>query len=720
MPVNRSRAAYDTFIHEANANKNFGDWHLLTLAGDTNDRRFTLLYFAGLPPQGATVSTATLRIWLRTGPTSDWSGTHTITAKRITRGWKESLITWNRAGTAQLTDGTTNPASAVVVNGTGGQMVEIDVSLMMADVAAGADYRGIRLEVDTTGTRRIHSSESATPSFRPQLEVVWNRAPLAPVDLAPSGGRSVSVSNPVLTWNFKDREGDEQAEFQVQIATTDTVDSGGAFPSPEFDTGWVASVEEEFDTSTGVSRSASVTTTNTSTTITAATATFESADVGHSITGTGIPAGTTIATFVSATEVTMSQAATASGTVTATITRTWAGITDGATRYWIVRTKDVPGLVSPWSDPEEFRRDAKGAFTIDSPIDGGTVDETTPPIVTTLTGRAQEALAYQLLVEDPLRGWMTTWEQPRFLAESADGVAHSFNIPKGLIRRPYNYRIRVWSWDTVDREDTPGDSARLTDVATFTFVRSATPSPVTSLTVVEETPGVKLTWNRAALVGQPDFFALMVDGERVFDRIDPLDFSLGGDPIVYEMVWYGATNNVEHTFEVEAVVDDGGTLKHSQGNATVTMTPDLADAEVGGTWLVDDDTQLHPSSTLPRRVRIRGAEVPDLQIGESSATFFPVGRRSPVYIVDAIRGLEGTVSGVVGANDLDDPNSADFLDNFEWAKLPENVGRRWRLVFGDINIPVQLGQATNTHMDSHLRRHQVSIEVSQIAEFPDD
>jgi len=650
MPTNRSRASYDTLISEGEPNKNFGDWHLLTLAGNASNRRFALLYFAGLPPAGATVSSATLRVWLKVGATSDWSGTHTITARRILPTWKESLITWNRAGSGQLVTGATNPASAVVTGGTGGQLVEFDVSLMMADVAAGADYAGIRLEVNTNGTKRIHSSESATPEFRPQLEIQWNRAPLEPTDLAPAGGRSVSVSHPVLTWNFRDREGDEQAELRVLISTSSAIGSGGQLSTNEFDSGWVVSDEEQLDLSTTA----------------------------------------------------------------------YAGVAGGATRYWQVRTKDVPGQISPWSDVEEFRRDAKGVFTVDSPLDGGTVDETTPTITTTLTALAQEALAYRLMEDDGTGNFVTLWDQPRFAAAESAGVAHSFNIPKGLIRRTgRQYRLRVWSWDTVDREGTPGDPVRYTDVATFTFVRSAAPSPVTALTVVDETPGVKLTWNRAAGVSSPDWFCLMVDGERVFDRIDPAEVSLGGDPIVYSMVWYGVQNNVSHTCEVEAVTLDVGKLKHSQSNATVTMTPDLSEAEVGGIWLVDDYDQLHAPASLPRRIRIRGAEMPDLQVGESSATFYPIGRRSPVIVVDAIRGLEGTVSGVVGQNDLDDPNSVGFLANWKWAKLPENVGRRWRLVFGDVNIPVQLGQAGGTHTDSHLRRHQVSVEVSQIAEFPE-
>jgi hypothetical protein len=55
-------------------------------------------------------------------------------------------------------------------------------------------------------------------------------------------------------------------------------------------------------------------TTNTSTTVTSATAAFISADVGRTITGAGIPAGATIATVVSATEITISAAATATAT----------------------------------------------------------------------------------------------------------------------------------------------------------------------------------------------------------------------------------------------------------------------------------------------------------------------------------------------------------------------------------------------------------------------
>lgn len=66
-------------------------------------------------------------------------------------------------------------------------------------------------------------------------------------------------------------------------------------------------------------RTASVTTTSASTTVTAVSGTFSSDDVGEAITGTGIPASTTISSFTSSSSVVISNAATASGTVTATI-----------------------------------------------------------------------------------------------------------------------------------------------------------------------------------------------------------------------------------------------------------------------------------------------------------------------------------------------------------------------------------------------------------------
>lgn len=64
---------------------------------------------------------------------------------------------------------------------------------------------------------------------------------------------------------------------------------------------------------TNEARTVTVTTTNTSTGITAAAGTFHEEDAGRTITGTGVPAGATLASVQSATAATLSAAATASG-----------------------------------------------------------------------------------------------------------------------------------------------------------------------------------------------------------------------------------------------------------------------------------------------------------------------------------------------------------------------------------------------------------------------
>lgn len=64
---------------------------------------------------------------------------------------------------------------------------------------------------------------------------------------------------------------------------------------------------------------ASVSTTNLSTAITAPAGSFHEEDTGRTISGTGIPAGATIASVTSDTAATLSAAATATGTITATL-----------------------------------------------------------------------------------------------------------------------------------------------------------------------------------------------------------------------------------------------------------------------------------------------------------------------------------------------------------------------------------------------------------------
>jgi hypothetical protein len=868
MPTTSLRASYDTRAAEDTANTNFGEERFIALRALTTANQQSYVSFSGLPDLGSVISSATLRLWLKG---ANWSsGPHTITARRIVEKWKESQLTWNSR--PDIDAGVS--ASTAVTGGVDGQSVDINVTTILAGVMTGDPWYGFRLDVasSTTLQRQIYSSEAADPAMRPLLIVEYSTLPDAPIDLNPSGGKRVSIAKPTFTWQFRDFDGDEQAAFQLQINTTSTTQTDGSFAAPEYDSGWVPTISEEFDSSLSGSGGAlptvvavgtiasgtgditpglpagwavndiflvfcesgtadpapavptgyahvtgsSVSTTGTRLTVfwkraTAAESAPLIADTGNhqsarmmafrgcrttgnpweitqtsveavvdttgsasgptttqanelivvacssdydpaaddtvgysaftnaalgSLTeqidnrsaaggggGLGVATGTkATAGAVGATTYTLANAANKAHLVialtpTTSSGPTWAGISADATRYWIVRARDEMGNTSPWADVQAFTRTTQGTLAVSSPTNGGTVEETTPPIISTLTGRTQEAISYSLeqwVAAD--NQWVEIWSQHRRSAPANSGSAYSFGIPAGKITAAAtNYRLTVRTWDDQDRDATPGDPMYVQAQSTFTFATSATPSPVTVLTAAAEAgagPGVKLVFNRAVGQSAPDYFALVVDGVRVMDRIDPADIIDGGSPISFSFVWYGAESFTAHTYEVEAVTFVSGVLKHSQGNATAAYT-----AKPEGIWLLDNNDPPYRPATPPRRVRITGTASPSLGIGESGATYKAVGRQDPVTIIDTISGYEGTVTGRVWAAD---PVQTGGIATLKWMKRQRNIGRRFRLIAAGLSIPVELGVIdvfTPVGDAGTIRAYDVSFAVTQIAEF---
>lgn len=381
---------------------------------------------------------------------------------------------------------------------------------------------------------------------------------------------------------------------------------------------------------------------------------------------------------------------------------TWTGVPSGATRYWRVAVADVNGLYSQWSPAASFTMASKGALSILNPPNNGYVEETTPPITTALT-HDQDSIAYNLEELQPDGSWNSVWASGRFEAAAASGTNYTHGIPAGKIsQNGTNYRLTVWSYDTTDREATPGDPVYVSARSLFTFQRSTVPAPVTGLTITGDGPGSAISFSRST---EPDYFALRVDGVLKFDRLKPSTFmtSTGN----YTMHYYGARPNTNHTYEVEAIVSDGGVLKHSQGNNTVTYKPG-----VQYIWLVDDNEAPYASNVSKTMVRIAGQENQDLTIGESSQSFYAIGRRDPVYIADSIRGLEGTITGTV----LDEPG-APYMSGLESMRYPWNVGRTYRLVYGTYNFPVQITSISISQLSSIEPMFQVSVGVAQVGEF---
>lgn len=353
------------------------------------------------------------------------------------------------------------------------------------------------------------------------------------------------------------------------------------------------------------------------------------------------------------------------------------GMSPGDIVYWRVKVVDDSGVSSPWSDVAQFQRQERSVLTLVNPAEApdNFVDELTPPIDWTFTGTAtqQHVLLYEVISG---HGW--TSDELIYRFQNIDGT--SVKVPlQGAkwsggkfpgLKTGRLYKVVVRVWDDQDRESTPGDPAYQEVTREFTYHREGSPSPVPSLTAVADGPSIILTWTRST---EPDFFGLRAkatgesDFTEVVNWIDPEDVFVSGTTYSYR--YWGTEIGVETTYEVEAVVKSGGTKYfRSDGNAT-----DHVKAKAMAAWLVDVD-----DGTF---VEILGTEQPDIAVGSSGTTYDPLGSRKPVRIIDNVRGLEGSVSGIL----LQTTDRDTFLDLY--GRLKE-----LRLIISDVNIPIEFDE----------------------------
>ena len=224
------RSVGDSWTNSGHPDRNYGDNPGLKL--DSTLKRAYLDFSLKALPVDAIVAQAVLRFYLR----DDWAGTNTVTARRITGTWRETRITYNNAPT---TSGT-NTGTLAIVDGVAGDEAEIDVTDMVTQVLAGANFHGIRLDVDTADLRPLWSSDAVDRSLRPKLIVTYGVTPTPPTALNPHGGHACDASHPVLAWDV-----DTQSASWVQISTSTD------FASPEYDDGdWVVNTDALYDLAT--------------------------------------------------------------------------------------------------------------------------------------------------------------------------------------------------------------------------------------------------------------------------------------------------------------------------------------------------------------------------------------------------------------------------------------------------------------------------------------
>jgi hypothetical protein len=378
-----------------------------------------------------------------------------------------------------------------------------------------------------------------------------------------------------------------------------------------------------------------------------------------------------------------------------------SGLSNGGDYWWRVKVTDTDGNVSDWSDVATFHVTTRGTLTLNSPT--ATPPETTPPVSWTLGSGTQ--VAYQIILRDLLapKGPLVVWDTGR-VASTDTSVA----IPAGrLVKLDASaYELEVRVWDDTDRQSTPGSPAYSVVTRTLTLTPTGTPADISTLTATDDAPAVVLDWTRSSM---PDYWLLRVDGEvpkgadqfgNPRDRLDPSDYLVAGT--AYRLNWYRAEPDVEHVYEVVAVVIDGSSVAQlSSGGPTATFT-----SRPIGLWLVDE-----ASGT---RVRFEGRDDPagQWQIGEEATDYYPVGRRKPVHVVTSLRGYEGQMQGLY-LQDWGETTADDWRDAFE--ELKASGSSTIRMIVQGFNLPVDVWDLHVAPMHPH--GYSAAFTFAQTDEF---
>lgn len=336
----------------------------------------------------------------------------------------------------------------------------------------------------------------------------------------------------------------------------------------------------------------------------------------------------------------------------------YPGLAAGATAWWRVAARDGSGLESDWSNGAEFGYQPLGVVTILNPASGAPayVSESTPPILWSFN---KTQTRWRVFISSP-----TDPDTPLKNGDSGQrtGTETAWTVPKKVLTTPGPYRVTVQVWDNQPRQDDEWAEAA-TD---FVVQDDPAVTKVAGLLATQpnQWPTVRLEWTRGTA---PDSFTIARDGVELEDELLPGDALVSGT--TYRWSGPGGKGWRSHTFAVRAKVNGDQSQPTS-----VAFTP-----KSRGIWLLDEARGL--------RVWIAGDDAGNWTEPEDAAEFAPLGGKSIMRRIMAVRNYEGELSGQLV--DIYGRLARDYEADLR--AMRDNPQRPVNLAVADFNLDVLLG-----------------------------
>lgn len=350
----------------------------------------------------------------------------------------------------------------------------------------------------------------------------------------------------------------------------------------------------------------------------------------------------------------------------------FAGFPETPGAPYRVRTRDGAGVWSPWSDPVTTWYDPPGELEIVAPGEDPDdyVEEYTPAIVWAHTPNGDEIQThYQVMIALANRPQRLIYDSGKLAGDDNSHSVVRERLAHALVDGE-DYRVWVRVWDSKDREGTEGSPVYIERSRVFTLRFDATVDPVEDLAAVQigNSPWIDLTFSRDT---PADSYTLVRDGK-------PIAVAVPGDIIVTSTTYrwrdWSAKPGVSHIYQVRANVNN----KIAASAESVT----IATQHVVGIWVGDPESN--------QDVVLGGKDF-DGTAADLSQVYQTFGSGEVVRQVMSIGGLSGSVTKLVLRS----------RDGRTWESYRDVVndikGRptdEFRLVLGDYNIPVAIGDVT--------------------------